>query len=180
MQYNKILGNRLYLLIAVVVVVALAVVICWVFSGMSASASVVSAGDTVEVYYTGTLTNGTEFGSNVGGQPLNFTVGANQVISGFDQAIIGMKLNQTKTVTIPASEAYGEINPNLILQVPLNGFATQNVQVGMIVLQNTSTGQARGIIKSVNATTAVVDFNSPLAGQTLIFKITVVEIRKPQ
>lgn len=177
MQFDKILSNKLYLLIAVVVIIVLAAIVYTAFS--AASTEVVGPGDIVEVYYTGTLTNGTEFGSNFGGQPLQFTVGANQVISGFDQAVIGMKLNETKNVTLPESEAYGPVNSSLIIQVPLNGFASNNVQVGMVVIQNTSTGQARGVIQSINGSVATVNFNSPLAGQTLIFKITVVAIQKP-
>ena len=65
-------------------------------------------GDTVDVFYTGTFTNGTVFDSNVGGQPLQFTVGSGQVIPGFDQAVLGMKLKESKTVTIPANDAYGQ------------------------------------------------------------------------
>jgi peptidylprolyl isomerase len=177
MPDNKISGNRLYLLAGIVVVVILAVAAYLMVSG--AFTPVVGVGDNVSVYYTGSLANGTVFGSNVGGRPLNFTVGKRQVISGFDNAVIGMKLNETKTVTIPANEAYGQPNPSLIIQVPLNSFVTQNVQVGMIVIQNSSSGQARGIVRTVNATSATVDFNSPLAGQALTFKITIAGIKKP-
>ena len=62
---------------------------------------VVAKGDNISVYYTGRLVNGTVFDTNVGKEPLNFTVGAGQMIVGFDQGVIGMKLNQNKTITIP-------------------------------------------------------------------------------
>lgn len=140
--------------------------------------AVAADGDNVSVYYTGSFTNGTIFSSNVGGQTLNFTVGSGQVIQGFDQAVVGMRQGQNKTVTVPANEAYGEVNPGLIVGVPLSEFANQSVQVGMTVTENASGREVHGMVTAVNATTATVDFNSPLAGQTLVFKIQVVKIGK--
>ncbi|MCW6160251.1 MAG: peptidylprolyl isomerase [Candidatus Micrarchaeales archaeon] len=141
----------------------------------AASGPVVAVGDNISVYYTGTYTNGTVFDSNAGKTPLNFTVGSGQLIKGFDDAVIGMKLNETKTVTIPANEAYGEVNQSLIVTVPKRDFGNQTVTVGMMI--STSRG-AQGRVTAVNATNVTVDFNSPLAGQTLVFKITVVSIKK--
>lgn len=178
MQYNKI-----YILIIALVVVAVLGAVYFSVSGRFGpvagnSSPVVGNGDTIEVYYTGTLTNGTVFDSNVGRQPLQFTVGSNQIIPGFDQGVLGMRLNETRNITIPASEAYGQVNPALIIMVPVSAFQNQTVQPGMIVTQNTSSGEASGIITAVNATTATIDFNPPLAGQTLIFEIKVVGIEK--
>lgn len=138
--------------------------------------SVVSAGDTVSVFYTGSFTNGTIFDSNVGGQPLNFTVGANQVITGFNNAVIGMKLNQTKTITLPENEAYGPVNPAMVVVVPLSVFGNKTAQVGMVVTQTNNGQQYQGRITSVNSTNATIDFNSPLAGKTLVFTVRVVKI----
>ncbi len=166
---NLIIG----IVVAAVVVVALAVV----YVGANSS-HVVAAGDNVSVYYTGTLANGTVFGSNVGGTPLNFTAGSSQVIQGFDNAVIGMKVGQNKTVTIPPSEAYGAVNQSLIINVPISDFGNQTVQTGMTVASNYNGTSARGFIKAVNSTTVIVDYNSPLAGQTLTFKIEVVGIRR--
>ena len=141
----------------------------------------VQSGDDVEVYYTGKFTNGTVFDTNVNnGRPtLNFTAGASQVIPGFDNAVIGMKLNETKTVTIPANDAYGPVNTKLIISVPLSKFGNQTVKVGMQFTQTTAGKQAVGTITQVNSTNATIDFNPPLAGQTLVFTITVVGIHKP-
>ncbi len=141
-------------------------------------APTVAAGETIQVYYTGTLTNGTVFDSNVGKQPLQFTVGANQVIPGFDQAVIGMRLNENRTVTIPVDEAYGQVNPALIVQVPISQFGNKTVRTDMVVseLDKQNNQQYQGIVTAVNATTATVDFNSPLAGRTLVFSIKVVGI----
>jgi FKBP-type peptidyl-prolyl cis-trans isomerase len=94
------------------------------------NAAVVKTGDTVKVDYTGKLENGTVFDSSEGKQPLEFEVGAGQMISGFDKGVIGMKVGQTKTLTLPPEEAYGAqgtpdgtIPPNstLIFDVTLVG-----------------------------------------------------------
>ena len=144
----------------------------------NAAVPVVAAGDTVNVSYTGTFTNGTVFDSNVGKSPLQFTVGSGQVIPGFDQGVIGMKLNEEKTITIPANEAYGEVNPALITEVPISAFGNQTVQVGMGVGKTVNGQQIRGVITSVNKTNATLDFNPPLAGKTLVFKIKILSIKK--
>ena len=100
----------LYILIAVVVVVAAAAAVYFVFVGGVGQA--VAAGDTVSVYYNGTYTNGTVFDSNFGKQPLNFTVGANQVIPGFNNAVVGMKVGGRRELIIPPALAYGQNAPS--------------------------------------------------------------------
>ena len=139
---------------------------------------VVAKGDNISVYYTGRLVNGTVFDTNVGKEPLNFTVGAGQMIAGFDQGVIGMKLNQNKTITIPAAQAYGAVNPALIVTVPISQFGNLTPTVGMHVSYNANGQQMQGTVTEVNKTNATVDFNSPLAGQTLIFTVEVVKIKK--
>jgi len=193
LMQNNIFSKPLYVIIAVVLVVALlGVGYLTLRSGTAAVAGngnkaqvynggslpVVSNGDTVGVYYTGTFTNGTQFGSNVVGKPLQFTVGSNEVILGFDQGVLGMKLNETKTITVPANEAYGQINPALIVHVPLSAFGNQTVRTGVVVSENSTSGRVSGIVTAVNATTATINFNPPLAGQTLVFNVKVVSIQK--
>ena len=138
------------------------------------TAQVVAIGDNVSVYYTGAFTNGTVFSSNFGGQPLNFTVGAGQLIPGFDQGVIGMKVGENKTLTLPPAEAYGEVNASLFVSFPINAFGNSTPFVGRQV----SDGRSTGIVTAVNATNATIDFNPPLAGDTLIFKVEVVKIWK--
>lgn len=161
-----------YVAIAAVVVV---IILAYFLIG-SAAAPIVATGDNISVYYTGAFTNGTVFNSNAGGQPLNFTVGSGQVIPGFDQAVIGMKLNETKNVTVPVNEAYGPVDPARILDVPTSKFGNQTVTKGMIITSTQNGQQFQGIVTAVNATNATVDFNSPLAGKTLVFSIRVVKI----
>lgn len=144
----------------------------------SSAAQVVAVGDNISVQYTGTLTNGTVFDSNVGKSPLTFTVGSGQLIKGFDQGVVGMKVNQSKTITIPANEAYGPENPQLISTVPRSQFGNQVIQVGMGVGTTINGQQVSGVITAVTATNVTVNFNPPLAGQTLIFTIKILSINK--
>jgi peptidylprolyl isomerase len=161
-------------IVAVIIILA-----AYAFVTSSSAAETVAIGDNVSIYYSGSFTNGTVFNSNFGGTPFNFTVGANQVIPGFDNAVIGMKLNQNKTVTIPMNEAYGPINPNLIVRVPIKDLNNQSVKAGMLLTETTTTGQSlQGRVLSVNSTNATIDFNAPLAGYTLVFTIKVLRISK--
>lgn len=139
----------------------------------------VVAGDNVSVYYTGTLVNGTEFGSNFGQQPLNFTVGSGQVIPGVDNAVLGMHVGEIKNVTIPVNEAYGPINPALVLSAPISAFNNMSLHDGLVVTATGSNGQVQyGTVLGFNSTNVTVDFNNPLAGQTLMFEIKVLKITK--
>ena len=86
------------------------VLMCSVFViGCNADSRTLRAqdGDTVQVHYTGTLADGTEFDSSRGSQPLEFTLGTGQVIPGFEQAVLGLAIGESRTVTIPAADAYG-------------------------------------------------------------------------
>ena len=85
-------------------------------SGCNAEQNAAQAknGDVVQVDYTGTLENGTVFDTSVGREPLNFTLGEGKMIPGFEEAVLGMKVGESKTVTIPAAEAYGQYNDNWV------------------------------------------------------------------
>ncbi|HUY70024.1 MAG TPA: peptidylprolyl isomerase [Candidatus Baltobacteraceae bacterium] len=161
--------------IGIIIAIVIIIGVVYVATSSSASAATVAVGDNVSVIYTGTLTNGTVFDSNVGGAPLNFTVGAGQMIQGFDQGVVGMKLNEDKTLTLPPAEAYGNVNPALVVTLPRSQLGNLTVAVGTRL--QSSNGQV-GVVKSVNETNVTIDFNSELAGQTLIFQVKVVSIKK--
>lgn len=161
-------------IIAAVLIIAIVAIAAYLTVAYGAPTTVAD-GDNVSVYYTGAFTNGTVFNTNVGGQPLNFTVGANEVIEGFDQGVIGMSVGQNKTITVPPDQGYGVVNPALIVSVPMTAFGNASIANGMIV--TASDGQ-EGVVESFNTTNAIVDFNPPLAGQTLVFNIKVVVIKR--
>ncbi|MEM0154812.1 MAG: FKBP-type peptidyl-prolyl cis-trans isomerase [Methanothrix sp.] len=140
-----------------------------------ANAETVEKGDEIEVFYTGTLDDGTVFDSNVGKEPLKFTVGSGELIKGFDEGVIGMKLNETKKVSIKSKDAYGEKQNELIVDVPAENFGEADIREGMGV--RTEDGH-EGTVIAISEKTIKVDFNPQLAGKDLNFEIKVSKIRK--
>ncbi|WP_206633453.1 FKBP-type peptidyl-prolyl cis-trans isomerase [Methanoculleus taiwanensis] len=144
----------------------------------SSGAATAKNGDTVRVEYTGTLANGTVFDSSEGRTPLEFTIGTGAVIPGFDAAVTGMQVGESKTVTIPADQAYGEYREDLILNLDRSRYQSSTAPtVGQQLQISTADGRlisARVI--DVNETTITADVNHPLAGEDLTFAITLVEI----
>jgi peptidylprolyl isomerase len=141
--------------------------------------TVVSQGDVVRVQYKGTLGDGTVFDQSRPDRPLVFTAGTGQMIPGFDKAVIGMNLNETKTVTIPAAEAYGEPDDSMLRDIPKTNFPDTFVpEVDQpVTLTDQGGRQIRGTIVELGDETIKVDFNHPLAGKDLTFEITVVGIQ---
>ncbi len=137
--------------------------------------SVVKKGDNVSVFYKGTLEDGTVFDSNEGKEPLKFEVGSGHVIKGFDKAVIGMKIGETKSVSIAPEDAYGQPRKDLIAKVQKKQFNGQEVKVGMAA--NSSQGH-RGLITEVAGEDVTIDFNFPLAGKTLNFEIKVAGVNQ--
>ena len=135
-------------------------------------------GDSVKVHYTGKLDDGTVFDSSVGREPLDFTVGAGQLIAGFDEAVVGMAVGEKKTVRIAAEQAYGPHNPEMTLQVPRSDLpADIQPELGM-QLEASQEGGHSMVVTVVEVTDESVTFdaNHPLAGKALTFEIEVVEL----
>jgi peptidylprolyl isomerase len=136
-----------------------------------------NSGDTVKVHYRGTLADGTEFDCSEGREPLEFEVGAGQVIPGFDAAVSELETGDTKVVTIPAHEAYGERDDEAMHTFPLDFFGGQKPEVGWAVELQAEDGQrVPATVAEINDDSVVLDFNHPLAGQDLTFEITLVEV----
>ena len=138
-------------------------------------------GDVVQVDYTGTLEDGTVFdtSTSVGREPLEFTLGEGQMIPGFEQAVLGMKVGESKTVTIPADEAYGQYSDDLVVVVNREDLpAGLDPEVGE-QLQGPRPDGGTGVctVTNVTNTTITVDFNSPLAGKNLTFEIKLLSIQ---
>jgi peptidylprolyl isomerase len=135
--------------------------------------------NTVQVHYTGKLDDGTVFDSSQGRAPLEFTVGTGQVIAGFDNAVRGMSVGQTKTVRIPADEAYGPRHQEAVIKVDRNQFPADFApEVGQVVgLKNDQGQELRAIIVQVTDSFFVMDANHPLAGFALNFELELVSIR---
>jgi len=142
------------------------------------SAVPAKSGDTVRVDYTGTLDDGEVFDSSVGKDPLEFTIGENQVIPGFEQAVIGMKIGESKTVKIPEDEAYGPYYEDMVLVVSRDKLPPgMNPQIGQWLDLGQPGGQAiPARVIDVSESTVTLDANHPMAGKDLTFEIQLVEI----
>ena len=136
------------------------------------------SGDTVRIHYTGTLTDGTEFDSSSGRDPLEFALGGGQVIPGFDSAVDGMSVGENKQVTIPPEDAYGERHDQLVQEVPKSALPDEiDPAVGMHLQSRSPEGQVLNLVVTEVADDSItVDGNHPLAGQALTFDIELVEI----
>jgi peptidylprolyl isomerase len=140
---------------------------------------VVKAGDTVNVFYTGTLDDGTIFDSNVNGTPLTFTVGKGMVIPGFEEAVIGMAANNEKTVRISPERAYGLYNTSFIHVINRSAFpANLTPVVGQYYSVRSTIDGSESSVKVINVTasTITLDANHALAGQNLTFTIRLAAI----
>jgi peptidylprolyl isomerase len=136
------------------------------------------AGDTVRIHYTGTLEDGTQFDSSSGRDPLEFSLGSGQVIPGFDNAVDGMSVGETKSISIEPGDAYGERHDQLVQEVPKSVLPEEvDATVGMQLQGQSAEGQmTRFTVTAVTEDTITVDANHPLAGQKLNFDIELVEI----
>ena len=136
-------------------------------------------GDTVKVHYTGTLDDGTVFDTSVEREPLEFTLGEGKVIPGFEEAVKGMKVGQSRTVTIPVEKAYGPRLDDLVIaierpQLPEN----LNPEVGQRLQMQQANGRLSVVIVTdVSEKTITVDANHPMAGKDLTFELKLVEVK---
>lgn len=138
----------------------------------------VKHGDVVKVHYTGKLTNGEQFDSSTGREPLEFTVGAGQMIPGFDAALPGMNVGDKKTITIPAKEAYGEANEEAIIEFPKENVpAEMKLEPGQSLTLSNQEGQPFPVVvKEIKDDVIILDANHFLAGKDLVFDIELVEV----
>lgn len=133
-------------------------------------------GDKVKVHYTGSLSDGSVFDSSEGRDPLGFIIGNGEVISGFENEIRKMKLNEEKTITIKAKDTYGEKNSQLIISMPRDKFPPEIEVGGRLVMKSPQGQQIPAFVSEVKEDAVIIDLNHPLAGKELNFKIKVVGI----
>ena len=138
----------------------------------------VKEGDLVRVHYTGKLTSGEQFDSSAGKEPLEFTVGAGQMIKGFDAAMPGMAIGEKKTINIVPEEAYGAKDPNAIIEFPKEHIpADMKLEPGMqLTLTDPNGNPVPVVVVEVKEEVIILDANHFLAGEELVFDIELVEI----
>ena len=137
----------------------------------------IQPGDTIAVDYTGKLENGEVFDSSEGKTPLTFTVGAGMLIPGFDNAVVGMKKGDSKTVTIPPEQGYGPRNEEAVVEIPRAHIPDDiPLSEGLeLQLQDPNGRPVPARVAQITEETVTMDINHFLAGQTLVFDITIAE-----
>jgi peptidylprolyl isomerase len=135
-------------------------------------------GDTVKVHYTGKLDDGTVFDSSADREPLEFKLGSGSIIPGFERAVLGMSLGESKTETIPTDDAYGPHLEEMVVVVDRQQMPAEiEPQVGQQLQLQQQDGQVLPVvITDVSDASVTLDANHPLAGEALIFDIELVEI----
>ena len=133
----------------------------------------------VSVHYIGTLNDGTEFdNSRKKGSVFSFQLGSNQVIAGFEEAVANMKVGETKKISLSPEQAYGEYNPSLMRTVSNETFPEdfEYENGAMIQMKNDTGATFPARIHSFTDNEVTLDFNHPMAGESLNFEIEVIEI----
>lgn len=140
-------------------------------------AETIKAGDTISVNYTGRFEDGQVFDSSEGREPLKFTVGAGQLIKGFDDAVVGLKAGEKTSVTIAPEDGYGQHREDLIVDIPKANVPDDlAVEVGkQFHLRDQSGRPVPAVVVEITDEVVRMDANPPLAGKTLVFDIEVVE-----
>ena len=146
----------------------------------------ISDGSVVKVNYEGTLADGTVFDTTQNKEPLSFLVGANQVIPEFEKQVTRLKPGQTKSFKIAAKEAYGEPDPKKVVTLPKDGkFKDIELKEGSVIFANNKTPDGKVVqtpmrIVKLGEKDVTLDYNHPLAGKDLNFKVTLVDVKEPQ
>ncbi|EGB14346.1 peptidylprolyl isomerase FKBP-type [Pseudodesulfovibrio mercurii] len=136
-------------------------------------------GSTVKVHYTGTLKeDGSQFDSSEGREPLEFKLGEGMVIAGFEKAVLGKSAGDTVTVEIPPEEGYGSPSAELVFQVRREQLPpTVELEEGIMLEIRTENGQPAYVrVTEFDDELVTLDGNHPLAGETLVFDIEIVEV----
>jgi peptidylprolyl isomerase len=135
-------------------------------------------GDVVRIHYTGRLTDGTEFDSSAGREPLEFEFGAGQIIPGIEHNVSNMEVGEKQTVTVPAEEAYGPRDDARVQAIPRTAIPEDvAVDVGTRLQANTPDGQPVNLtVVDLDDSSVTVDANHPLAGRDLVFDLELVEV----
>lgn len=137
----------------------------------------VAKGRQVTVEYTLTLEDGTKADTNVGGEPLVFQQGAHQILPALEEALDGMKVSESRKVTLPPEKGYGAVNPELVQEVEVEMIPEQARFAGAQLAAEDENGNRHfAMVKEVRESKILVDMNHPLAGKTLTFDVKVLAV----
>ena len=137
----------------------------------------IEAGKTVKVHYKGTLDDGSVFDNSEGRDPIEFQMGSGSLIPGFEAAVAEMEIDETRSVTIPSAEAYGDVNEDMVGEIPRSNLPDDiEPEVGMVLSMQSPDGEMPVRVVAVDEENLTLDANHPLAGQNLTFELTLIEV----
>ena len=143
----------------------------------------VEQGDLVSVVYQGLLENNEVFDSTDKDGPLEFQIGSNNLMPGFEKAVLGMSINEEKTINLQPDEAFGPVRQELVQTVNRDSFGADlaprpGMVLGMTIERDGQKHKVPALVKEVDGDAVVIDYNHPLAGKSLTFNITLMAITK--
>jgi len=143
-----------------------------------ASPTTVSDGKTISMEYTLTLEDKKVLDTNVGAEPMNFTQGSHQIIPGLESALEGMKVGESRQVTVNPEEGYGPINPQAVQEVSIENIPPDARKVGVRLQGQDAQGRmVHPLVTEVKEQVVMLDFNHPLAGKKLFFDVKILDIK---
>ncbi|MEZ4549041.1 MAG: peptidylprolyl isomerase [Desulfobacterales bacterium] len=139
---------------------------------------IIQKGSTITFEYTLTLEDKEVIDSNVGADPLTFTHGSSEIISGLEDQMCGMKKGERKQIVVPPEDGYGPLLEEAIIDLKIEQVPVNSRRVGAMLQTQSPEGQIiRGRITEVDNKKAVIDLNHPLAGKTLYFDVTILDVK---
>lgn len=133
----------------------------------------------VAIDYCLTLQSGEEVDRSAAGEPLDFIIGAGQIIPGLEDGLMGMKKGDKARITVQPADAYGELSDELLQEVPRDTFPPDiDIQPGMEFEAEGPHGPFMFRVQAADDKVVVADLNHPLAGETLHFDVKVIEVRE--
>ncbi|MDH3317080.1 MAG: FKBP-type peptidyl-prolyl cis-trans isomerase [Gammaproteobacteria bacterium] len=137
----------------------------------------ISEGSKVAIEFTIFLKDGSVFGGNEGGDPLVYEQGKGEIPSGLETALVGLKVDERKKVTLTPEEAYGPVNPAAFVDVERDRIPEDARSVGAVLMVNDPNGNRRFVrVHEVKADTVIIDLNHPLAGKQVTFDVHVLTV----
>jgi FKBP-type peptidyl-prolyl cis-trans isomerase SlpA len=136
----------------------------------------IEQGTKVKLHFSLALEDGSLIDSNFDKQPASFIIGDGNLLPGFESAILGLESGQKREFTIPPENAFGQHNPQNVQDVDRTNFAEDKLEIGAVFSFQNGDGELPGVIIGIEGEKVMIDFNHPLAGQSILFKVEILQI----
>ena len=136
----------------------------------------IEQGTKVKLHFSLALEDGSLIDSNFDKQPASFIIGDGNLLPGFESAILGLESGQKREFTIPPVNAFGQHNPQNVQDVDRTNFAEDKLEIGAVFSFQNGDGELPGVIIGIEGEKVMIDFNHPLAGQSILFKVEILQI----